>query len=124
MKSLLYCTFILLLFTALTGINSGINGTWLGEVQGPNGQATITYDFNVEADTLTGTVSSDMGEWEIFNGEVDSTTFFFETKVNNFTISHECEFNEEDDTITMKFTFGNQGPPQTMTLNRAPEEEE
>lgn len=94
-------------------------------MQTPNGPAEITYNFNVEGDTLTGTVVGGMGEVEILNGEVDGKTFTFDTSFNGMTISHDCEL-ENEDTIAMTFKFGQGGGPgpQELTLNRVEESED
>ncbi|MCW9708492.1 hypothetical protein [Fodinibius salsisoli] len=104
MKRLFGIFAVLLVFTAFTGINPGIDGTWIAQMDSPNGQVEITYNFNVEGDTLTGNVVGGMGEVEILNGEVEGNKFSFDTKFNGTTISHQCEL-KEDDKIAMEFTF-------------------
>lgn len=111
---------LLLLFTAVTGLDSGIEGTWIANMNTPNGDVEITYHFNVDADTLTGSVVGGMGEIEILNGKVDGNEFSFDTHFNGFTIAHNCEL-KEDDTIVMEFQFGSGGPgPQELILRRSP----
>ncbi len=127
MKQLLSAFAIILLFSAFTVMDSGIEGTWIGKVQAPQGEVEITYNFNVEGDTLTGTVVGGMGEVEILNGEVEGEEFSFDTKFNGATISHDCVL-EEDNKIVMEFTFqgpGGGGPqgPQELILTRAPDNE-
>ncbi len=117
MRKLLSITTLLLLFTAFTALDSGIEGTWTAEMQTPNGPAEITYNFKVEGDTLTGTVVGGMGEVEILNGEVNGKEFTFDTSFNGMTISHDCELKNENK-ITMTFNFG-QSDPQELTLHRA-----
>lgn len=126
MRKLLSAVTIFLLFVAFTGIDSGIDGTWTATMNSPNGEVEITYNFNVEGDTLTGTVVGGMGEIEILNGEVDGKEFSFDTKFNGFTISHDCMLQEENK-IAMEFTFQGQGGPgpqgpQELILTRAVEE--
>lgn len=120
MKKLLSASIIILIFAAFTSIAPGITGTWTATISGPNGEAEITYNFEAEEDTLTGTVVGGMGEVEILNGKVDEKEFYFETQFNNVTISHECVLKDEN-TIAMKYTFeGEPGPqePQNLTLTR------
>lgn len=126
MKRLLSIVAVFLVFTAFTGLNSDIDGTWIAKMDSPNGEVEITYNFNVEGDTLTGTVVGGMGEVEILNGEVDGNEFSFDTQFNGATISHQCELKEEDK-IVMEFTFEGQGGPgpqgpQELILTRASEE--
>ncbi len=125
MKKLLGIFALFLITAAFTSVNSGIDGTWIGKMDSPNGPVEITYNFNVEEDTLTGTVEGGMGEIEILNGKVDGNEFSFDTQFNGTTISHECEL-QDDDTIAMEFTFEGQGGPgpegpQELILTRASE---
>lgn len=125
MKKLLGIFALFLITAAFTNVNSGIDGTWIGKMDSPNGPVEITYNFNVEEDTLTGTVEGGMGEIEILNGKVDGNEFSFDTQFNGTTISHECEL-QDDDTIAMEFTFEGQGGPgpegpQELILTRASE---
>lgn len=120
MRNLLSVSIFALVFMAFTAFNPNIEGTWIAEIQGPNGPAEITYNFNVDGDTLTGTVVGGMGTVEILNGEVSGDEFSFDTQFNNGTISHQCEL-QNDSTISMKFSFEGGGPeePQDLTLRRS-----
>lgn len=125
MKKLLGIFALFLITAAFASVNSGIDGTWIGKMDSPNGPVEITYNFNVEEDTLTGTVEGGMGEIEILNGKVDGNEFSFDTQFNGTTISHECEL-QDDDKIAMEFTFEGQGGPgpegpQELILTRASE---
>lgn len=123
MKTLFGVSAFFLVFTAFTVTDSGIEGTWIGKVSGPNGKVEITYNFNVNGDTLTGTVVGGMGEVEILNGEVTGKEFYFETQFNNITITHDCELTDENK-IVMEFQFGQGGPgPQELILTRESEED-
>lgn len=126
MGKLLSAVTIFLLFAAFTGTDTGIDGTWTATMNTPNGEAEITYNFEVEGDTLTGTVVGGMGEIEILNGEVEGKEFSFDTKFNGITVSHDCELQNEDK-IVMEFTFEGQGGPgpqgpQELILTRATDE--
>ncbi|GAA5523266.1 hypothetical protein LQ318_15495 [Aliifodinibius salicampi] len=125
MKKLVGMFAAFLIIAAFTSVNSGIDGTWIGKMDSPNGPVEITYNFNVDEDTLTGTVEGGMGEIEILNGQVDGNEFSFDTQFNGATISHECVL-EDDDKIVMEFTFEGQGGPgpsgpQELILTRASE---
>lgn len=125
MKKLLSIFALFLIIAAFTSVNSDIEGTWIGKMDSPNGPVEITYNFNVEDDTLTGTVEGGMGEIEILNGKVDGNEFSFDTQFNSTTISHECVL-KDDDKIVMEFTFEGQGGPgpegpQELILTRASE---
>lgn len=122
MKNLLSLIFLFLISATFVQAQSGAEGTWKASVDTPNGTMEITYNFDVEEDTLTGTVVTGMGTNEILNGMVDGETFSFDTKFNNMTISHDCELADEN-TIDMEFSMSGGGMgPQTLTLTRAPSE--
>ena len=121
MKKLLTLGVALLVSATVAHAQSGVEGAWTASVDSPNGTIELTYDFDVEADTLTGTVATEMGSNEILNGAVDGDTFSFDTKFNNMTISHNCELSDEN-TISMEYTVGGAGMgPQQLTLTRAEE---
>lgn len=121
MKNLLSLIFLFLISVTFVHAQSGVDGTWKASVDTPNGTMEITYNFDVEADSLTGTVVTGMGTNEILNGMVDGETFSFDTKFNNMTISHDCELTDEN-TIAMEFSMSGGGMgPQSLTLTRASE---
>jgi len=112
------CFVVIALFATSIGFAQGINGKWKGEMQGPNGSMELTFDFKAIGDSLTGTVTSPMGEIPITNGKVDSTTFTFDVNVNEMTISHECTVMS--DSISMKIT-GMPGDAPPIILKRVSE---
>ncbi len=79
---------------------------------GPNGDMVITFDFKVNGDQLTGTVSSPMGDQEISNGKVDGNSFSFEIKMMNNAIKHTGTLDGEVIKLKMEMPEGGpQGPP-------------
>ena len=62
-----------------------VTGKWAAEVQGRDGQKrTQTFNLKAEGGTLTGTVSSPMGERQIVDGKVsgDDVSFAIEFEMN------------------------------------------
>jgi len=112
------CFVVIALFATSIGFAQGINGKWKGEMQGPNGSMELTFAFKAMGDSLTGTVTSPMGEIPITNGKVDSTKFTFDVNVNDMTISHECTVMS--DSISMKIT-GMPGDAPPIILKRVSE---
>jgi hypothetical protein len=65
-----------------------VNGKWVGEMEGRDGQKRVqTFDFKVDGSTLTGTVSSPMGERKIEEGKVtgDDISFVLTIEINGET---------------------------------------
>ena len=99
----------------------GIDGKWGGQMQGPNGAFDLTFNFHTAGDSLSGSVTSQMGEIPITNGKVNDTTFTFDVNINEMTIHHQCRVTS-DTTISMK-AEGMQGPME-LTLKRVPESDD
>nr|WP_319571105.1 hypothetical protein [uncultured Draconibacterium sp.] len=125
MKKILFSS--VLLFTFLLGISAtaseGITGKWEATM-GPGGDMVITFNFKMNGDKLTGTVSTPMGDQEISNGKVDGNSFSFETEMMDSTIKHTGKLDGE--VIKLKIEMpegGPQGPggpggPDGITLKR------
>ncbi len=96
---------------------SKINGAWLGKVESPNGEMEITLTFKVDADKLTGSNSSQMGEIPLLNGKVNGDEFTFDIEVGGNTISHKCKYMAND-TIDLKASIMGQEFPMTLTRKK------
>jgi hypothetical protein len=119
MSRLLYvCLTILFLFSL--GIAQDINGKWKGTMQNPNGAMDLTFNFNVTADSLTGSVESQMGELPISNGKVNGKTFTFDVSVGEMTINHQC--TAMGDSISMKVPGMPGGEASEIMLKRVVEQ--
>jgi hypothetical protein len=106
---------MLMLGCAGTRFASNPDGKWTGKMQGPNGDADITFTFRVSGDTLSGSVGGPMGDLPISNGKVKKDTFTFDVSMGELVISHLC--THDGDTVTMKVNgFG--GEPMEMVLKR------
>lgn len=81
LKLFLILTVALALFT--TGaFAADISGKWTAETKGRDGQArTQTFNLKQDGSTLTGSVSSPMGENQISDGKVDGDNISFVVKM-------------------------------------------
>lgn len=71
-------TGFLLGLLALTALAADISGKWTAQVPGRNGQTREqTFNFKVDGNTLTGTVSGRMGDMPIAEGKIDGNTISF-----------------------------------------------
>jgi hypothetical protein len=75
---------------------SKINGKWIGTVSGPQGDMELTFTFNVDGDTLTGSDTSPMGETELSNGVVNGNDFSFDVDTGGMVIQHKCKYLDDD----------------------------
>jgi hypothetical protein len=64
---------------ATVAFAADIDGKWVAEVQGPGGGGTmqLTYTFKADGETLTGSMSTPMGEIEISDGKVTGNEVSF-----------------------------------------------
>jgi hypothetical protein len=95
---------------------SKINGTWLGKVNGPQGDFELRFTFKVDGNKLTGKSSSSMGEIDLTNGTVNGNEFSFDVDAGGMTISHKCKYLA-DDTIDVNADIN--GQEMDMKLTRA-----
>jgi hypothetical protein len=70
-----------------------VAGKWTAETKGRDGNPlTYTYDFKVDGEKLTGTLSSRMGERQILDG-----------KVNGDEVSFKVTFERDGNTMTFLY---------------------
>ncbi len=119
MKGLLLLLTLVFVVTTTVVTASEIDGKWKGKTEGQNGPTELVFNFKVDGQTLTGTVTSEMGEQQIENGKVNGSEFTFDVSVMDFTIKHKCKV--DGDKVDVKFDMG-QGE-NSMTLNRIPQKE-
>lgn len=107
---------IVFCFFAVSAYANDIDGTWIGKVQGPDGEMELTFVFKVENGTLTGVVKSFGGDTPISNTKVNGKQFSFDVAFNGMAIKHDCTVQDQN-TITMKVTGTPMGDSE-MTLKR------
>lgn len=108
---------------ALTVSAADINGKWMAQMQGRNGQSRdVTFNFKADGETLTGTMSTPRGEREISDGKISgddvSFTMKFEFQGNEMKILYKGKISGNE----IKFTVereGGQGRTREFTAKRA-----
>lgn len=109
-----------LLVCSLAALAANAAGKWTAEVQGRGGTNTITMNFTVAGDKLTGSVSNPMGELPIENGKVEGDNISF-TQTLSFggtDITLKYTGVVKGDTIEMTRDAG-RGPGQKFTARKA-----
>jgi len=109
-------TVLLLLVVSIASNAQTLDGSWKGKFSGPNGDMDLVFTFKVNADTLNGDVTSEMGSMPIENGKVNENDFTFDVNVNGQVISHIGVL--DGDTVKLSMPFGD----QVMELSRVKEE--
>ena len=111
-----YITVLLLLVLTLTGNAQNLGGSWKGKMSGPNGDMELIFTFKVNADTLNGNVTSEMGTLPIENGKINGNEFSFDVNVNGQVINHTGAL--DSDIVKLSFPW----MEQPIELNRVKEE--
>ncbi|MFC1489845.1 hypothetical protein ACFL6K_01415 [Candidatus Latescibacterota bacterium] len=70
-----------------------VNGKWEGVMTGM-GEMKLVFTFNIEGETLTGSVNSEMGDMAISNGKVMEDSFSFEVDAGGQVIVNNCTFSD------------------------------
>jgi len=122
MRKLMTTGFLLGLL-ALTALAADVNGKWVAQMTGRNGQTReVTYNFKADGNTLTGTVTTPRGDTEISDGKIDGDTISFsqimEFGGNQVKLLYKGTVSGDE----IKFTRsreGGQGRTQEFTAKRA-----
>jgi hypothetical protein len=96
-----------------------VTGTWIGSIQGGNGDIQLTFTLKQDGTTLTGSVTGGQGDpLPITNGKIDGDKISFDIVFNGTTISHDGTISADEIKLSSKSSDGN-FPPNTLTLKRA-----
>ncbi len=111
----------ILLILAVAAFAADITGKWVAQVPGRDGQTReTTFNFKVDGDKLTGTVSGRQGDTPIAEGKVSGNTVTFVVNVDRGgeTVKQTYTGSISGDEIKMK-REGGQGQPREFTAKRA-----
>lgn len=122
-RKTMFLSAALVLMLATLVMAADLTGKWTAQVPGRGGQTTeTTFNFKVEGDKLTGTMSSQMGEAAISEGKVSGDDISFsvtrEVQGNSFKIIYKGKVAGEE----IKFTRTIEGrdvPPTEFTAKKA-----
>ena len=119
----LITTGLLLGLLSLTALAADITGKWTAQVPGRGGQTRdVTFNFKVDGNTLTGTVSGPQGDMEISDGKIDGDTISFTQTMEFNGNSMKFVYKGTVSGDEIKFTRtreGGEGPAQEFTAKRA-----
>ena len=101
---------------------SDLNGKWVAQVQGQNGQTReTTFNFKVEGSKLTGTVSGRQGDNPISDGTIkgDDVSFTVIANFNGNQVKSLYKGKVSGDELKLTRTReGGDQPPQEFTAKR------
>jgi len=107
----------LLALLVMAASAADISGKWMGTSQGRDGKAReTTFNFKVDGDKLTGTVSGRMGDREISDGKVTGDEISFTVKVSMGDREFKMNYKGKVDGDEIKFTIQREGGDRTMEM--------
>ncbi len=112
----------LAVFTVAPAVHAAtdVTGDWTAQMQGPNGDMTLTFHFKQDGSKLTGSVDTGMGApVDIQNGKIDGDKIYWETSFNGATIQHDGTVNGDEIKATVKSSDGS-FPEMNLVLKRVP----
>lgn len=103
MKSKILTTVALLLsFCAAFAYFAGMDGKWAAMLKGPDGnEFPIAYTFKTNGATLTGTVTSSLGSFDIADGVVKGDSLSFTANINTMKIKNKGRYYANGDSISL-----------------------
>ena len=108
---------------AVAALAADITGKWTAQMPGRNGQTReATFNFKVDGNTLTGTVSGARGETPISDGKIDGDQVSFSQTMEFNGNSVKLIYKGTVSGDSIKFTRtrdGGEGQPQEFMAKRA-----
>ncbi|WP_448700767.1 hypothetical protein ACFGVR_01930 [Mucilaginibacter sp. AW1-3] len=81
---------------------AGIDGKWTAMLKGPDGnEFPINYTFKTSGTTLTGTVTSSIGSFDISDGVVKGDSISFTANINTMKIKNKGRYYADGDSISL-----------------------
>ena len=104
MKRKVLSTMVLLLcFGVAFAWFAGIDGKWSAMLKAPDGnEFPITYTFKTAGATLTGTVTSSIGSFDISDGVVKGDSLWFTASINTMRIKNKGRYYADGDSISLR----------------------
>jgi hypothetical protein len=115
---------LLIAFAAASSVAGDATGKWVAEFTSPDGQTRqSTFNFKVEGDVLTGTVSGRSGDATIEEGLVDGDSISFSVTRNwgQGDVKFHYAGTVQDDEIQMTVTIEGRDRTFDLTAKRVQE---
>ena len=102
-RKILTTVALLLSFGAAFAWFAGIDGKWSAMLKGPDGnEFPISYTFKIDGATLTGTLTSSIGTFDISDGMVKGDSLWFTANVNTMKIKNKGRYYADGDSISLR----------------------
>jgi hypothetical protein len=84
-------------------IFADINGKWSAILKGPDGnEFPISYTFKTDEATVTGTVTSAIGTFDISDGMVKGDSLWFTANIKTMKIKNKGKYYADGDSISLR----------------------
>jgi hypothetical protein len=94
---------LLLCFCTAFAYFAGIDGKWSAMLKGPDGnEFPISYAFKTDGATLTGTLTSSIGTFNITDGQVKGDSLWFTADLKNMKIKNKGKYYADGDSISLR----------------------
>lgn len=102
-KKILITVALLISFGAAFAYFAGIDGKWSAMLKGPDGnEFPISYTFKTAGGTLTGTVISSIGSFDISDGVIKGDSLWFTANINTMRIKNRGRYYADGDSISLR----------------------
>lgn len=102
-RKILTTVALLLLFGGALAYFAGMDGKWTAMLKGPDGnEFPISYTFKTNGATLTGTLTSSIGTFDISDGVIKGDSLWFTAKVNTMMIKNKGRYYADGDSISLR----------------------
>lgn len=91
---------------ALLCFAAEVTGRWDGKISTGNGELHLTYTLKAEGDKLTGTLKTEDGQTDIYEGKVSGDNIVFKLNYGDRVIPHQGKI--VGDSLKMDITVGDQ----------------
>jgi hypothetical protein len=101
-KRILIIAVLLLSFSVAFAYFAGMDGKWSAMLKGPGGnEFPISYTFKTDGTTLTGTVTSEIGTFNISDGQVKGDSLWFTANLNTMKVKNKGKYYADGDSISL-----------------------
>ncbi|QKJ32119.1 hypothetical protein HQ865_20905 [Mucilaginibacter mali] len=102
-KNILTIATLLVSFSAAQAWYAGIDGKWTAMLKGPDGnEFPISYTFKASDTTLTGTLTSSIGTFNLTDGTIKGDSIWFTADLKNMQIKNKGRFYANGDSISLR----------------------
>ncbi len=90
-------------FGAAYAYFAGVDGKWTAMLKGPDGnEFPISYTFKTNGTTVTGSMTSSIGTFEISDGVMKGDSIWFTGNINTMKIKNKGRYYANGDSISLR----------------------